>query len=89
MYERFFECYARKEFVIDEKLKEKEIISVFLFNMGMVYLKMDEYELALDFFNESMSTLEQIEHEEYDTEQIIGVRHCVFQHECCQLYGLY
>ena len=60
MYETFFECYSRREFVVGDKHEEKEIISNFLFNMGIIYAKMKECALASEFFNEALSTLEQI-----------------------------
>ncbi len=70
MYESFFECYSRKEFLIEDRHEEKHIISNFLFNMGMVYAKMGDCHLSSDFFNEALATLEQIDFDDSCSKEI-------------------
>lgn len=57
VYEAFFECYSRREFDVNDEEQEKQIIAIFLFNMGMLYLLLNECDLAIDFLKEGLSTL--------------------------------
>ena len=74
MYETFFECYARKEFMIEDRHEEKHIISNFLFNMGMIYAKMEDCHLASEFFNEALATLEQIDFDDSCSNEIDSIQ---------------
>ena len=57
VYEAFFECYSRREFDVNDEEQEKRIIAIFLFNMGILYLLLNECDLAIDFLKEGLSTL--------------------------------
>jgi len=57
VYEAFFECYSTRDFLIDDEEREKQIIAIFLFNMGMTYLMINECELAMEFLIEGLSTV--------------------------------
>jgi len=57
VYEEFFECYSRREFAVNDEEQEKKIIAIFLFNMGMLYLSLNDCDLAIDFLKEGLSTL--------------------------------
>jgi hypothetical protein len=57
IYESFFECYSQREFEAEDVKQEKQLISVFLFNLGIIYAHMDEFSPSLDFLNESLITL--------------------------------
>ena len=52
---------------IDDKVKEKKIIITFLFNMGILYLLMEDFDFSCDFLNEAIETLER-ENESMDND---------------------
>jgi tetratricopeptide (TPR) repeat protein len=58
VYESFFESYSNQELICHDRGMEKRIISTILYNMGIIYLALDECELALDFLKEARGTFE-------------------------------
>ncbi len=61
LYEEFFGCYGNRDFTIGDKEMEKKIVATLLFNMGTLYILEKEYEMAVDFFNEALTSLQQID----------------------------
>ena len=61
LYEEFFGCYGNRDFTIGDKEMEKKIVATLLFNMGTLYILEKEYEMAVDFFKEALTSLEQID----------------------------
>ncbi len=57
-YETFFESYSRRDMTIDDSTKEKKILSAFLFNMGVLYILMGDFDFSFDFLNEAIDTLD-------------------------------
>jgi hypothetical protein len=57
IYESFFECYSRREFEAEDVKQEKQLISAFLFNLGIIYAHMDDMNSSMEFLNESLVTL--------------------------------
>jgi hypothetical protein len=82
VYETFFECYSTREFVIDDERQEKLIIAIFLFNMGMTYLMTNEFELAMDFLKEGLSTLIDEDASSHEIAVSCAMKLCLSQHQC-------
>lgn len=64
VYESFFESYSNQELICHDRGMEKRIISTILYNMGIIYLALDECELALDFLKEARVTFEDSDSDE-------------------------
>ena len=45
--------------LIDDEVEEKKIIGIFLLNMGILYLLMEDFDFSCDFINEAIETLER------------------------------
>jgi len=65
VYESFFESYSNQELISYDRGSEKRIISTILYNMGIIYLALDECELALDFLKEARATFEDSDSDEH------------------------
>ena len=66
LYENFFQYYANRDLIIDDKKLEKIIVATLLFNMGTLHILDKGYDMAVDFITEAVSYLKQIESDDQE-----------------------